>query len=482
MMKLRAPLVVMAVLSILWPAVMSAQAATPDFADPAFQKVWDRTDSLVASLQTTRTWYWGPFGFFSTHESYSESPSGQRSVQYFDKSRMEINNPDADPSSQWYVTNGLLVKELVSGRMQVGNNQFVTRQSAQVTVAGDPLADNPNAPTYASFKNLASLNGEQDKRKDVRTGQVVTATINVSGTTGYNTSLDKYDGGTLIYYDNTLGHNIPEVFWQFMNASGKVKEGGQVVTKTVIDWIFAMGYPITEPYWARVKINGVAQDVLIQLFERRVLTYTPANSAGWQVEMGNVGQHYFKWRYEVTLDADPSSGPAGTTFTFAGHGFDPGEKVAAWYSAPDGLVYGYESQTVADQSGQVQFIFQSSPTAPAGQWAITAQGGASNRVVVAYFQITTPKAELISTPASGSKGVEFTLKASHFQPKEQVSLSVVAPDNQTLIMVGQLAANDDGDVEFSWTTGSQTQTGRWAATARGAESGKVAQTHFDVTS
>jgi hypothetical protein len=30
-----------------------------------------------------------------------------------------------------------------------------------------------------------------------------------------------------------------------------------------------------------------------------VLTYTPGNSVGWQVEAGNVGQHYYRWRYEL---------------------------------------------------------------------------------------------------------------------------------------------------------------------------------------
>jgi hypothetical protein len=35
----------------------------------------------------------------------------------------------------------------------------------------------------------------------------------------------------------------------------------------------------------------------VQLYERRVLTYTPGNSAAFEVEMGNVGQHYFEWRY-----------------------------------------------------------------------------------------------------------------------------------------------------------------------------------------
>jgi len=32
---------------------------------------------------------------------------------------------------------------------------------------------------------------------------------------------------------------------------------------------------------------------------QRVLTYTPSNPAGWQVEMGNVGRHYYTWRYGV---------------------------------------------------------------------------------------------------------------------------------------------------------------------------------------
>src|SRR5690606_4359159 len=26
--------------------------------------------------------------------------------------------------------------------------------------------------------------------------------------------------------------------------------------------------------------------------------YTPSNDPAWQVEAGNVGQHYYRWRYE----------------------------------------------------------------------------------------------------------------------------------------------------------------------------------------
>ncbi len=48
---------------------------------------------------------------------------------------------------------------------------------------------------------------------------------------------------------------------------------------------------------SRRPVGGVEKWVLAQLFERRVLTYTPDNPQGWHVEMGNVGQHYYTWRY-----------------------------------------------------------------------------------------------------------------------------------------------------------------------------------------
>ena len=61
---------------------------------------------------------------------------------------------------------------------------------------------------------------------------------------------------------------------------------------------YATGYPISEAYWVNVLVGGTAQDVLLQCFERRCLTYTPGNEPAWQVEAGNVGLHYFVWRYD----------------------------------------------------------------------------------------------------------------------------------------------------------------------------------------
>jgi len=39
------------------------------------------------------------------------------------------------------------------------------------------------------------------------------------------------------------------------------------------------------------------KDVLMQGFERRVLTYTPSNPDGFRVEYGNIGRAYYAWRY-----------------------------------------------------------------------------------------------------------------------------------------------------------------------------------------
>jgi hypothetical protein len=58
-----------------------------------------------------------------------------------------------------------------------------------------------------------------------------------------------------------------------------------------------IGRPISEAYWAEVSLNGRVQTVLVQLFERRVLTYNPANPARFRVEFGNAGMHYYMWRY-----------------------------------------------------------------------------------------------------------------------------------------------------------------------------------------
>lgn len=62
-----------------------------------------------------------------------------------------------------------------------------------------------------------------------------------------------------------------------------------------------------------VPVAGQWTDVLAQCFERRCLTYTPGNQPGWQVEAGNIGQHYYMWRYGESPQepVTPSPPPPG---------------------------------------------------------------------------------------------------------------------------------------------------------------------------
>ncbi len=83
-----------------------------------------------------------------------------------------------------------------------------------------------------------------------------------------------------------------------MNSSGLVwQNGGLATDQLFLNPFYATGFPVTEAYWANIKVANTYQWVLLQCFERRCLTYTPGNPPGWQVEAGNVGQHYYHWRY-----------------------------------------------------------------------------------------------------------------------------------------------------------------------------------------
>jgi len=262
------------------------------FADPAFERVWQRNDRPIAEQRANRSWTWGPRGLMARTEGYIQSPSGLRQVQYFDKGRMEVNDPRGDRNSQWFVTTGLLVIELISGRTQIGDGQFVQHLPADIPIAGDQ--GDPNAPTYASF---GGVSGQQ---AGDRTGQFVGETLNRHGQIGTYAGPQRPEA-QLAHFVPESGHNIPQVFWDYLNASGTIYEGRRYGSGTLVDWVFTLGYPISEPYWTRIKVGGVDRDVLVQPFQRRVLTYSPDNPSGWQVEMGNVGRHYYLWRYGEAL-------------------------------------------------------------------------------------------------------------------------------------------------------------------------------------
>ncbi|PDV99676.1 DUF5107 domain-containing protein [Candidatus Chloroploca asiatica] len=290
-------LLLCALLLALLPPVAQAQTVAPDgFADPAFRQIWTRADALVAAGSAGRSWVWGELPGSRRYERFDQAPGGVRLVQYVDKARMEINDPAGDRTSPWFVTGGLLVVEMIVGRLQVGATTFVNREAAAIPVAGDPVG-NPDAPTYAMLAPLAALDG--GNRVPSRVGQRVSATFGPAGM-GENPAFARPET-TIVRYEPVTGRNVPMVFQQFMEQRGPVLVNGRVVREQVVDPLFVFGYPITEPYWATVTVAGQQVPVLFQAFERRLLTYNPANPDPWKVEMGNVGQHYLGWRHGHTL-------------------------------------------------------------------------------------------------------------------------------------------------------------------------------------
>ena len=277
--------------------LFSAVAVAQEDVDPLLAN-WQRTDKPVMDGVVNRTWMWGPQeAAYLTWESYAEAPDGERKVIYFDKSRMEITDPDAGRDDPWYVSNGLLVVELMSGQLQTGHNRFENRGPANVNVAGD--ASDPNGVTYATMANLrAPYTGPEP--------EPLTWTIDGAGNVGADARFAEYDIG-VTWYEPATGHWVAEPFWAFMTSTGTVWEGEDYTTEALFsDPFYATGLPITEAYWTQVLLEGQLEDVLLQCFERRCLTYTPINDPGWEVEAGNVGLHYSIWRY-----GEPPPKPVG---------------------------------------------------------------------------------------------------------------------------------------------------------------------------
>jgi hypothetical protein len=287
---MRTRLLALLVLIVVLPLALVAQPAQQARAAllPAMNRTWARTDYPIQQNQAVRTWMWGPTARYEKTEPYVEAPSGQRFVAYFDKSRMEDNSYNTT-SAPWDVTNGLLVVELISGRMQVGDAAFEQHLPADVNVAGD--ADDADGPTYASFGGLLNAAPLADNA-------LITQRLDRNGTVTNDSTLSgRGVRATYLVERPGLTHRIAAPFWNFMNSSGVVFENGFVNALLFQDPFYATGLPITEAYWARVKVGGNYKDVLMQCFERRCLTYTPDNAPEWQVEMGNVGMHYYTWRY-----------------------------------------------------------------------------------------------------------------------------------------------------------------------------------------
>ncbi|NJP04532.1 MAG: hypothetical protein HC837_02300 [Chloroflexaceae bacterium] len=205
-------LIVFIALVVLQPAhPLAAQAAVGDgFADDAFADLWRRSDATVASGQAARSWLWGERPGERRYERYNTDHQTVRLVQYFDKSRMEINQPDGDRTSPWFVTNGLLVVEMISGQIVTGPTSTEQREPTNLPIAGD-LVDNADALTYADLAAVATTDGKSTIES--RVGQPVATVLNRDG------MIEAPELATpateLVLYEPATGHNVARVFADF---------------------------------------------------------------------------------------------------------------------------------------------------------------------------------------------------------------------------------------------------------------------------
>ena len=197
-------------------------------------------------------------------------------------------------------------------------------------------------PTYAQLgTTAASLLAPAT----ARIGGFITTIVAADGTVS--------DGGgfagismspAISAYDDTTQHNVLGVFADFRTKVG----------------LAAVGLAKSEPFRATVKIAGSQQMVIVQVFERRILTYNNANADPFKVEFGNIGQHYYQWRYPTGAPTTIPTAP-----TTAG---DAGQ--VALQSLPSG--YAIESLQAVDLGveGQQQAIIIADNPAVHGQIAV----------------------------------------------------------------------------------------------------------------
>ncbi|CAN5666303.1 hypothetical protein BH23CHL2_BH23CHL2_28600 [soil metagenome] len=301
----RLTLIISAMLVVFASGALAFQPAVAERVAPTghglFHRLWARTELPVIEGAASRSWIWGETAI--TPLVSEPNADNTRIVQYFDKGGMQFNpDPAIQIGNPAYVMASPLAYEMLPGQLASGDQWG----PSGIGIAGD--ADDVSGPTYATFTDLRDAPPPAD-------GALLTEAVDRQGNRSHDDRLAQF-GVTAAYRVTLPGldHQIASPFWEFIQSSGPVYEAARVLDEPMFEDQWAMiGLPLTEAYWSRVKLNGEISDVLVQVFERRVLTYTPTMPDGWQVQIANTGRHYVDWRFggsiPSNLMAEPESLP-----------------------------------------------------------------------------------------------------------------------------------------------------------------------------
>lgn len=294
----------------------------------AVQTIWERADRPVATGELSRAWVWGPRAIAQSTEYYEASPGGTRTLVYFDKGRLDILDESANRTSPWYATGALLVAEMLSGEINIGGENTVPRDVPEIAVAGD--AGHENAVTYATLAPYSAVADDAEPVEQA-VGSEVLATLNAAGEIDPNGMASS--GIYISSYSEVTGRNIAEPFESWARSLGYPD-------------LYLLGHPLTEPFWVDTIVLDTPKRVLVQAFERRVMTYTPDLAPEWRVESANVGIHYREWR-GLSAPLHPDLVPVAATVMFGeelvqaaiDHGIDPHMFAAISETASGGNPY-----------------------------------------------------------------------------------------------------------------------------------------------
>ncbi|MDP9317168.1 MAG: GerMN domain-containing protein, partial [Chloroflexota bacterium] len=167
-------------------------------------------------------------------------------AQYFEKGRLEDHRDEVtDPS--WAFMYGRLTAELIEREAQ------------------QELSANATSSTYGDIRRAAE------------------SVYRHAAPSGFEEGTQRVPDGVFVPYDPRLrarpGYIVPLYFWSYINRADLFPGG----------WLHDIGLPMTDAFVADAVKDGTPRQIMMQAFERAVLTYDPLNPPEWQVERGNIG-------------------------------------------------------------------------------------------------------------------------------------------------------------------------------------------------
>jgi hypothetical protein len=171
------------------------------------------------------------------------------------------------------------------------------------------------------------------------------------------------------------------------------------------------------------------------------------------------------------LAVDPSTGLAGTTFSFTGANFVPNDSQIIV------RIHGKSIGTVSsDDAGAVNFTIHTRSNTPPGNYQLQVADSSGRSASITY-QVTSAQAgtpTMIVTPEAGPAGSSFTFSGSNFAAGASIAFAL---DGQSL---GQEAANADGTFNVTLSTTGSIAPGRYTLAA--TQGSKQATAQFQITS